>query len=173
MMKRVTVFALLVWMLVPSVAWARRDWFNNEHGGVSLSNSGIATRGSQLIDCFKIVAPKGHSLGLVIFSTGALLSGSLQTGGTFDAAYSSLTVVGKGNYGEPKGTIFSGSFIGPITWTLISKTGAKLVFELHGHVMGEVYTGRMVTATVTQIIVTTDGQLARGIGHIANGKFVI
>lgn len=172
-MKRTTVLALLVWVLLPSVAWARRDWFNNEHGGISASNSGIVTRGSQLIDCFKIVAPKGHSLGLVIFSTGALLTGSLQTGGTFDSAGSRFTVIGKGNYGEPKGTIFSGSFIGPVTWTLISKTGAKLVFELHGHVIGEVYTGRMVTATVTQMIVTTEGQLAKGIGHIVSGKFVI
>ena len=168
-----TVVALLVWALLPSVASARRDWFNNEHGGISASNWGIVTRGSQLIDCFKIVAPKGHSLGLVIFSTGALLTGSLQTGGTFDATGSSFKVIGKGNYGEPKGTIFDGSFIGAVTWTLISKTGAKLVFELHGHVIGEVYTGRIVTATVTQTIVTTEGQLANGVGHIVSGKFVI
>jgi len=172
-MKRITVVALLVWLLVPSVVWARRDWFNNEHGGISASNSGIVTRGSQLIDCFKIVAPKGHSLGLVIYSTGALVSGSLQTGGTFDAVYSTFTVIGKGNYGEPKGTIFSGTFNGPITWTLISKTGAKLVFELHGHVIGQTYTGAVVAATVTQMIVTTEGQLAKGIGHIVSGKFVI
>jgi len=132
--------------------------------------SGIVTRGSQLTYLFGIVPPKGHSLGLVIFSTGAMLSGSLETGGTFDSAGSSFNVISKGNYGEPKGVIFSGTFDRPITWTLIDKTGEDLVFKIHGDLIGQTYTGATVTGETSQIIVTTEGQLGEGIGHIAIGK---
>jgi hypothetical protein len=169
-MKRMTVLALLVWVLLPSVVWAHYHWCNNEHGSISISMSGIETRGSQLTYLFGIVPPKGHSLGLVIFSTGAMLTGSPQTGGTFSATGSSFKLIGKGNYGEPKGTIFSGFFNSPITWTLISKNGANLVFKIHGDLTGQTYTGAMVTGETSQTIVSTEGQLAKGIGHIVSGK---
>jgi hypothetical protein len=171
-MKRIIVLLLLV-LALPGAAWARYLWFNNARGTVSGSDTGIVSKGSQLVFCLGIVPPDGHSLGSITFSTGALLSGSLETGGTFAASGSIFAVIGKGNYGEPKGTIFSGNFIGPITWTLISKTGDKLVFKLHGDLYGQVYTGRMIAAETTQVIVTTEEQIAQGIGHIETGKFVV
>jgi hypothetical protein len=110
----------------------------------------------------------------VSFTTGALTSGSIAAGGTFSATGSTFIVIGKGNYGEPKGTIFNGSFVGPITWTLLSGTkGGTQEFALTGTIEGMLYTGRMVTGTTTQDIYTTKGQLAKGIGHIKLGTTAI
>ncbi|MGA2002421.1 MAG: hypothetical protein ABSG70_03510 [Terriglobales bacterium] len=169
-MKRMTVAVLLVWALLSSVAWAGDC--QNEHGTVSISDAGIATTGSELVDYNKFGAPKGHSLGSVIFWTGVLVNGSVQSGGTFSATGSSLTVIGNGDYGVPKGVIFSGSFEGPVTWTLVSQTHSKLVFVLAGHVIGINRKGRKVGANTTQTIVTTKGQLAQGVGHIMYGVLV-
>jgi hypothetical protein len=56
-------------------------------------------------------------LGTVTFATGALLSGTLDHGGTF-AGGGSFTITGNGTNGIPNGTVFSGTFDGPVTWTL-------------------------------------------------------
>jgi hypothetical protein len=176
MMKRIMmVLAVLACALLSSVAWADSiDLFNgialiNKYGTVSISNDGISTTGSEMVEFDGIVAPKGHSLGSVIFSTGALMTGSLQGGGTFSSVGSIFQVIGKGHYGQPTGTIFSGSFLGPIEWTLISEKGANLTFLLSGLLEGQVYTGRMIFMKTNQTIVTTKGQLAHGIGHILSG----
>ena len=66
--------------------------------------------------------------------------------------------------------IFTGSFVGPIFWTKISQNGANLVFLLSGDVAGTIYTGRYVFLVTKQTIVTTTGQLARGIGHVSGGR---
>jgi len=80
-------------------------------------------------------------------------------------------VIGKGKYGQPKGTIFSGSFVGPITWTLTSAPGAKnLTYTLSGTIQGMLYNGKTVTGTTTQNIFTVNGQLNEGIGHIRVGN---
>ena len=89
-------------------------------------DSGITSKGSQLTSFNGIQAPPGHSLGSVSYSTGALISGSIAAGGIFSSAGSTFDVVGKGNYGEPKGPIFTGGFTGDIAWTLVSHTGSKL-----------------------------------------------
>ncbi len=170
-MKRMIIVVLLA-LALPRVAFGAMDVFNNERGTISISYPGIVSKGSQLVYCMGIVPPAGHSLGPVSFSTGALIGGSLSGGGTFSDTGSSFTVIGKGNYGEPKGTIFVGSFRGKIHWTLISKNGVKLVFELHGSVSGIFYNGRMVTLHTKQTIITTEEQLAKGIGHIASGKTI-
>jgi PEP-CTERM motif len=168
-MRRVVVLALLA-MALPMAAWADGIVLTNQFGSISVSNSGIVSTQSQLTSFNGIVAPKGHSLGTVSFSTGALVSGSLAAGGTFSATGSSFIVIGKGNYGEPKGTIFSGSFVGPISWTLTSPPGQKnLTYTLSGTIQGMLYNGRMVTGTTTQNIFTVQGQLAQGIGHIRVG----
>jgi len=176
-MKRAMVLALLA-LAVPMAAWADGiDLSNqfgiiNRFGTISISNSGIVSRGSQLVRFYDVVAAPGHSLGLVAFTTGALLSGSIAGGGTFAGGYgmSSFIVIGKGNWGEPKGTIFAGYFRSPITWTLISQHGPNLVFQLKGYVRGQLWNGRMVEFKTQQMIVTTVWQLARGRGNISAGR---
>ena len=170
-MRRVVVLALLA-LALPMTAWADNITLTNLFGSISVKNSGITSVGSQLHSFNSIVAPAGHSLGSVSFHTGALLTGSITTGATFaGGAASGFTVIGKGNYGQPKGTIFSGSFVGPIVWTLTSPPGAKnLTFTLSGTIQGMLYDGRKVTGTTVQNIFTVNGQLSQGIGHIKVGS---
>jgi PEP-CTERM motif len=165
-------FLLIVLALaLPLTAFADGIVLTNQNGSIAISNAGISSIGSQLRSFNGIVAPPGHSLGSVSFSTGALISGSIATGGTFSSTGSSFVVIGKGNYGQPKGTIFSGSFVGPIIWTLTSPPGAKnLTFTLSGTIQGMLFNGRMVSGTTVQNIYSTNGQLAQGIGHIKVGS---
>jgi len=165
-------FLLIVLALaLPLTAFADGILLTNQNGSIAISNAGISSTGSQLRSFNGIVAPPGHSLGSVSFSTGALTSGSIAAGGTFSSTGSSFVVIGKGNYGQPKGTIFSGSFVGPIIWTLTSPPGAKnLTFTLSGTIQGMLFDGRMVSGTTVQNIYTINGQLAQGIGHIKVGS---
>ena len=168
-MRRVVVLALLA-LALPMAAWADGIVLVNQFGSIGISDAGISSTQSQLTQFNGIVAPKGHSLGSVSFTTGALVSGSIAAGGVFSSTGSTFVVIGKGNYGEPKGTIFSGSFVGPVDWTLTSKVGGKLTYTLSGTISGMLYDGRMVTGTTSQTIYSTNGQIAAGIGHIRVGS---
>jgi PEP-CTERM motif len=169
-MKAALILIVLA-LASPLTAFADGIVLTNQGGDIAISNAGISSIGSQLRSFNGIVAPPGHSIGSVRFSTGALTSGSLATGGTFSSTGSSFVVIGNGNYGQPKGTIFSGSFVGPIIWTLTSAPGIKnLTFTLSGTIQGMLYDGRMVSGTTVQNIYTSNGQLAQGIGHIKAGS---
>src|ERR1700691_311361 len=149
-MRRVVVLALLA-LALPIAAWADGIVITNQFGEISVTTAGISSMGSQLKSFNGITAPMNGSLGSVSFTTGALASGSLAAGGTFSSTGSSFIVTGKGGYGEPKGTIFSGTFVGPITWTLTSPPGVRnLTYTLSGTIQGMLYNGRMVTGTTTQ-----------------------
>lgn len=168
-MRRVVVLALLA-LALPMAAWADGIDLINQHGSISISNAGITSIGSQLMQFNGKVASPGHSLGSVSFSTGALTSGSILTGGTFSDAGSTFVVIGKGPEVPHKGVIFNGSFLGDIAWTLVSQSGQSLTFELSGAIQGTLWNGRFVTGTTTQTIVSTNGQLNLGIGHIRAGN---
>jgi len=167
-MRRVVILALLA-LALPIAAWADGIDITNQFGSLSVSSAGITSTGSQLESFNGIVAPKGHSLGSVSFTTGAMTGGSLDSTATFSATGSSFTVIGKGNYGQPKGTIFSGSFVGPITWTVVSKVGNNWTIQLSGEIQGTLWDGRVVTGKTTQMIYTVPAQLAKGIAHIKLG----
>ena len=167
-MRRVLVLALLA-LALPMAAWADGIDLVNKFGSISISASGISSVHSQLKQFNGVVASPGHSLGSVSFSTGALISGTIQTGGTFSDVGSSFVVIGKGNQVPHKGTIFSGAFVGPVTWTLVSQNGQSLVYTLSGTIQGTLWNGHFITGTTTQTIVSTPGQIAQGIGHIRLG----
>ena len=168
-MRRVAVIALLA-LALPMAVWADNITLTNQGGTISMSSSGITSKGSQLKSFNGIQAPPGKSLGSVSYTTGALVSGSIAAGGIFSSAGSTFDVVGKGNFGQPKGPIFTGGFTGDIAWTLVSQTGSKLVYTLSGDLSGQLYNGVIVTGTTTQTITTHPGQLAQGIGHITLGN---
>jgi hypothetical protein len=168
-MRRVVVLALLA-LALPIAAWADGITLTNQFGTISMSASGISSKGSELTSFNGIQAPPGHSLGSVSYSTGALESGSIASGGVFSSVGSTFDVIGKGNYGEPKGPIFTGGFTGDIDWTLVSHVGQKYVFTLSGTLSGQLYNGVMVTGNTTQTITTHPGQLGQGIGHITLGS---
>lgn len=167
-MRRVLVLALLA-MALPMAAWADGIDLVNKFGSISISNAGITSVGSQLKQFNGITADPGKSLGSVSFSTGALISGSIAAGGTFSDVGSSFVVIGKGNQVPHKGTIFDGAFVGPISWTLISQSGASLTYELAGNIEGTLWNGRDVTGWTKQEIHSTNGQITLGIGHIKTG----
>lgn len=168
-MRRVWVLALLA-LALPVAALADTIDLVNVHGSISISTAGVTSTSSQLQSFNGITATPGHTLGSVSFSTGALLTGSIQTGGTFSDAGSSFVVIGKGPQAPHKGTIFSGAFVGPITWTLVSQNGQSLVYALSGTIQGTLWNGHFITGTTTQTIVSTPGQIAQGIGHIRLGE---
>jgi len=176
-MRRVVVLALLA-LALPMAAWASGIDIVNQFGSISASAAGIVSTGSELKQFNGYTATPGHSLGTVMFSTGALTSGSLLGGGTFSSTGSSFTVVGKGlwakgfqGFSHGSVVLFSGSFVGPITWTLTSPPGAKsLTYALSGTITGMLWNGQTVTGTTTQNIFTVAGQLQNGIGHISIGN---
>jgi len=152
-MKRIAILGLCT-LLLPIAAWANAIDLTNEFGSVTIAGSGIVALRSELtgVSIGWRKAPPGHNLGSISFSTGALIEGTLLGGGLFSSTNSSFVATGSGKYGVPKGTIFTGSFAGPITWTLESHTGNNYVFELAGDVMGTTYTGRGVNGTTLQTI---------------------
>jgi len=95
----------------------------------------------------------GTNLGTMTFSTGALTSGSLKSGATF-AGGGSFVITGNGSSGVPNGVIFSGTFSGPVTWTLVTLANGTHNYTLSGSVMG---TGGANAATVQFTINTGKG----------------
>jgi len=172
MMRRVVVLALLA-LALPMTVWAGTITLTNQRGTISITDSGITSKGSQLTSYNGIQAPAGHAMGSVSFGTGALISGSIQAGGEFSSAGSYFDVVGKGNYGEPKGPIFTGAFTGNVAWTLVSQSGQTSIYTLSGDLAGQIWNGVNVTGVTTQTITTHPGQLSKGIGHITLGSTTI
>jgi hypothetical protein len=82
-------------------------------------------------------------------------------------------VIGKGNQVPHKGVIFSGAFVGPVTWTLVSQVGQSLTYSLTGTIAGTLYNGHFVTGTTTQTIYSVPGQITAGVGHIRMGDTTI
>ena len=158
-MKQVVLGLALLALILPIAARADGIDLTNQWGTLTITDAGIVSVGSELMSFNGIYATKGHSLGSVSFSTGALTSGSVWTGGTFSDVGSSFLITGRGAYGEPKGVIFSGAFVGPIDWTIFAKYGHyTVVYQLSGEIAGQLYTGRTVSGTTTQTIYTYKNQ---------------
>lgn len=170
-MKRVVVLLAVLALMLPLAA--RADLIIvNRAGVITLLNSGITSKGSNLIQFnnFKSIPP--HSLGSVEFSTGALTSGTLLGGGIFSSVGSSFVVTGNGADGIPKGIIFNGTFVGDVAWTLVSGLPNKpQVYQLSGEIQGQLYNGRNVTGTTTQTFYIYHNQVItdhEGNIHIGN-----
>ena len=117
--------------------------YTNSGGTLAGSNSGLTLTGSTLVAVNGFNGGGliiGNDLGGVSLSTGALMSGSLQTGGTF-AAGGSFAITGNGSNGIPNGTLFSGTFDGPVTWTLVALANGTHNYTLSGTLSGTTNTG--------------------------------
>jgi hypothetical protein len=133
---------LMVAMLLPATALASRQVdIGNSGGTLTGSASGLILTGSTLT-LVNNLYPLGlitGNLGTVAFSTAAMDSGTIQTGGTF-APGGSFTVTGNGTNGVVNGPIFTGSWTGEVTWTLITLADGSHNYNLTGIVTGTVYT---------------------------------
>jgi PEP-CTERM motif len=170
-MRRVVFLALLA-LALPMAAWANGIQLTNQFGSISISSTGITSVGMQLTNFNGITAPPGHALGTVSFSIVGPITGNLFTGGTFSSAGSTFIIKGIGAYGQPKGAIFTGSFVGPIDWTVVSHVKNSWTFTLSGAIQGMLYNGRVVSGTTSQTIFSSTAQLGEGIGHIRIGTTV-
>ncbi len=164
-MKRILWMTVLA-LALPMAAFGTTVDFTNEHGVLSGSNAGLSLSGSELIavDGLNGMGLVTGNLGSVSFTTGALTSGSLQNGGTF-AAGGTFTIVGAGNgsNGIPNGTIFSGTFSGPVTLTMITLANGTHSYTLQGAIGGNWPNGSAASGATIQLTFNT------GIGYF-NGN---
>jgi hypothetical protein len=110
----------------------------------------------------------GSNLGSVSFTTGALSSGSLQMGGTF-AAGGTFSVAGNGSDGLPNGVIFSGTFSGPVTWTMVTLANGTHNYTLTGTLSGQLEGGSTVQGVTVQLTINTGKGFFNGATNISSG----
>src|SRR5438477_6081713 len=155
-MQRFFLLLIAIFLLVPVAAFADSSVdFGNSGGTLAAANQGLALTGSSLdlVNGLDGLGKVTGNLGTVEFSTGALTSGSFNMGGTF-AAGGSFTVTGNGTNGIPNGVIFSGTFSGPVAWTLITLPDGTHNYTLTGTLSGTL--GSFATNGVTvQLTVNT------------------
>src|ERR1700722_17482257 len=120
-MKKILLLAVLALALPTALFAGSSVDFTNSGGMLSGSSSGLTLSGSVLIVANGLNGggPVFGNLGTVTLTTGALISGSLGQGGVF-AGGGSFTITGNGPNGIPNGTVFSGTFDGPVTWTVVA-----------------------------------------------------
>lgn len=170
--KRIALALILFALISPTVVWADSFFLVNQFGSVTIGDAGIVSSRSELTAFNRSwkKSPPGHDLGWISFSTGVLLSGSISTGGTFSGDGSSFIATGFGQYGVPKGTIFSGSFFGPIEWTLAGQSGNHYIFDLSGNLRGTLYNGRSIEGSTLQTIYVSLNPRNQNLGHIHRGR---
>jgi hypothetical protein len=170
-MKKILLLAVLALALPTALLAGSSVDYTNSGGMLSGSSSGLTLTGSALIVANGLNGggPVLGNLGTVTFQTGALLSGSLAQGGTF-AGGGWFTITGNGTNGIPNGTVFSGTFDGPVTWTLVTLSNGT-----HNYTLGPSgFTGmsgsglRTVGAT-NQLTINTGKGFFDGSTTIASG----
>jgi hypothetical protein len=171
-MKKMCLLAVLALALPTAVFAGSSVDFSNSGGTLSGSSSGLTLSGSVL---FAVNGLNGNglitggSLGSVSFTTGALTSGSLQMGGTF-AAGGTFSIVGNGSNGVPGGTLFSGTFSTPVTWTLVTLANGTHNYTLTGTLVGSLAGSAYNTNGVTvQLTINTGKGFFNGSTTVSSG----
>lgn len=169
-MKRVLWMVLLA-LALPMAAFANNSVdFTNSGGTLTGSSAGLSLTGSMLIAVNGLngMGLVTGDLGSVSFTTGALSSGSLQMGGTF-AAGGTFDITGNGTNGIPNGSIFSGSFNGPVTWTLVTLANGTHNYTLTGSISGTWMGGSTVDGATVQLTINTGKGFFNGSTTISSG----
>lgn len=163
----------LACLMIPAASFADSNVdFSNSGGTLAGSSSGLTLSGSTLIAV--IGGSSGNvtgDLGTVAFSTGALSGGSLTMGGTF-AAGGTFTVTGNGTNGVPNGALFSGSFSGPATWSLLTLSNGTHSYTLTGTLTGTA-DGASVSGVTVQLTINTGKGFFNGSTMISGGDTTI
>jgi hypothetical protein len=156
--------------MLPSVASASSQTDFTNAGGTL---SGTATAGLSLSASTLIAVNYNNgggllagNLGTVTFSTGALTSGSLDMGGTL-AGGGSFSITGNGTDGL-SGTLFSGSFAGPVSWTLVTLANGTHNYTLTGVIAGTMG-GATVQGVTVQLTINTGMGFFDGSTMISSG----
>lgn len=164
-MKRILWAVLLVTLALPLAAFANNSVdFTNSGGTLSGGNSGLTLSGSTLIAIKGMNGLQTGNLGTLTFSTGALTSGDLQNGGAF-AGGGSFTVTS-----NTLGTLFSGTFDGPVTWSLVTLADGTHSYTLTGALSGTWMGGSTTFYGATiQLTISTGMGFFNGSTDISSG----
>lgn len=169
-MQRSLLLVLLA-LALPMAAFASSSVdFTNSSGTLSGTDAGLSLSGSELIAVNGLggLGLVTGNLGTLAFSTAALTSGSLQMGGTF-AAGGSFMITSNGSNGLPSGTLFNGSFSGPVTWALVTLANGTHNYTLSGSLSGTWYTGATVNGATIQLTINTGKGFFNGSTMISSG----
>ena len=169
-MKKILLLAVLA-LALPTAVLAGSVDYTNSGGNLTGSNSGLSLSGSILVAVNGLNGGgllTGNNLGSVSFSTGALASGSVQEGATF-AAGGSFVITGNGMDGVPSGTLFTGSFSGPVTWTMTTLANGTHNYTLTGTLSGWTGSGAAVQGVTVQLTVNTGKGFFNGSTRISSG----
>lgn len=171
-MKRMLWMVLLA-LALPMAAFANSGGvdFTNSGGTLAGSSAELSLTGSVLIAVNGLNGMgliTGNNLGSIGFSTGALLSGDLQNGGKFDGG-GNFIITGNGTSGIPNGALFTGTFDGPVTWTLINLANGTHNYTLTGSVTGMWYNGSTVFGATIQLTINTGKGFFNGTTTISSG----
>lgn len=156
-MKRIVLMAVLALALpMAAVAGSITDYTNAE-GTVTGSSAGLTLSGAILVSVSGLTP---GDLGTVAFTTGSYVgtSGNVSTfngGGSF-------TITGNGADGLPNGVIFSGTFSGPVTATLLASSncvGGAPCYKIEGALTGTLNGQAAGGFTFEQYVSTTENGL--------------
>jgi hypothetical protein len=89
-------------------------------------------------------------------------------GGTFDAG-GWFTITGNGTNGVPNGTLFSGTFSGPVTWTLVTLSNGTHNYTLTGSLTGTTGSGFSTVGVTVQLTINTGKGFFNGSTTISSG----
>ena len=168
-MKKLVLLAVLALALPTAVFASSNIDYSNSGGNLSGSHSGLSLNGSTLIAVNSNAGLiTGSDLGSVAFQTGALQSGTLQNGGTF-AAGGWFTITGNGTNGVPSGTLFSGTFSGPVTWSMTTLANGTHNYTLTGALSGTTGSGYSTVGVTVQLTVNTGKGFFNGCTRISSG----
>ena len=169
-MKRMVLMALLS-LTLPLAAFADNSVdFTNSGGMLSGSSAGMTLGSSELIavNGFGGGGLITGALGTMSFSTGSLASGSLAMGAVFNAG-GTFMITGNGTDGLPSGALFTGSFTGPVTWTMITLANGTHDYTLTGSISGTWYNGTMANGATVQLTINTGKGFFNGKKRISSG----
>jgi|ERR1035441_951296 hypothetical protein len=170
-MKKILLLAALALALPTAMFAGSSVDYTNSGGTLSGSSAGLSLSGSVLIVVNGLNGGgliTGNNLGSVGFSTGALTSGSLQMGGTF-AGGGWFTITGNGTSGVPSGTLFTGTFDGPVTWTLVTLANGTHNYTLTGSLSGWTGSGAATVGVTVQLTINTGKGYFNGSTTISSG----
>lgn len=148
------LWLVLFALVVPLASFADSVGFTNSGGTLTGSNSGFALSSSEVIAINGLngMGLVTGNLGTLSFTTGSLISGNLSSSATFNAGGTFL-ITGNGTNGIPSGTLFSGSFDGPVTWTGIKAANGTVSYTLGGTVTGTWGSGGTAFGAVVELTI--------------------
>lgn len=175
-MKRIALLAILA-LALPVAAFAGNIDLTNTGGTLAGTSGGLTLSGSSLTE---VVGFNGAGsilqggLGTLSFTTGALTSGNLVTGGTF-AAGGSFVITSNGFGGLPNGVLFSGTFTGPVSWVEDLNCGpnGSVCYTLTGSISGTWYNGTTVSGATSQLTFNAGKNGFTGSVPLGSGDTVI